>query len=479
VRPSPEEVEALVASLGDLPNDERQVHFEMPINPSDAEISAMLDMLAEDSSDFVPAETIAVATIPEPEKTLNAQKSDGARPKRLRPANHPTAPAEGKKKKKRRLQRVSCLNQDAGPSIPAAEEVPVELFTGADPNGCDLDDADPNGCDPANANPNGCDPADADPTGCVVRIIDEDEEEEEEIPLIRKNSRRYLVSGESSDIPSPALSALVGLQELSLANFDQALEDMVPEDLLSEPTDGGMMDVCTDILDVGLELSRASSCASSTLECGLQSQEASLGCSIPMEVTENLSALEVAAENPVPKDGASSYLAPEGVAGNDPARVSSTSYNPAPEGAASGDLAPMGNAGCDPAPEGVRAGSPSHTSMDVHVGSSPPHSGCMAATRASNQEIALETGAPDARVLIPVGDVELIPNDAFQVASVDIPSSSHQLASHDLGLPSFFSNLQVIWLFLIWLYSRRNTVFALIRFQYQALVDEMAGQLRS
>jgi hypothetical protein len=64
VRPSPEEVEALVASLGDLPNDERQVHFEMPINSSDAEISAMLDMLAEDSFDSVPAETIAVATIP-------------------------------------------------------------------------------------------------------------------------------------------------------------------------------------------------------------------------------------------------------------------------------------------------------------------------------------------------------------------------------------------------------------------------------
>jgi hypothetical protein len=100
VRPSPEEVEALVASLGDLPNDERQVHFEMPINPSDAEISAMLDMLAEDSSDSVPAETIAVATIPEPRKTLNVQKSDSTRPKRLRLASHPTAPAEGKKKKR-------------------------------------------------------------------------------------------------------------------------------------------------------------------------------------------------------------------------------------------------------------------------------------------------------------------------------------------------------------------------------------------
>jgi hypothetical protein len=94
----------LVASLGDIPNDERQVHFEMPINPSDAEISAMLDMLAEDSSDSVPAETLVVATIPEPGKILNAQQSDGARPKRLRLISHPTAPAAGKKKKKRRLR---------------------------------------------------------------------------------------------------------------------------------------------------------------------------------------------------------------------------------------------------------------------------------------------------------------------------------------------------------------------------------------
>jgi hypothetical protein len=65
VRPSLEEVEVLVASL---PNDERQVHFEMPMSPSDAEISAMLDMLAEDSSDSVPIETMTIATIPEPKK---------------------------------------------------------------------------------------------------------------------------------------------------------------------------------------------------------------------------------------------------------------------------------------------------------------------------------------------------------------------------------------------------------------------------
>jgi hypothetical protein len=71
VRPSPKEVEALVVSLGEIPDDERQVHFEMPLNPSDAEISAMLDMLAEDSSDLVPAETLAVAPIPESGKALD------------------------------------------------------------------------------------------------------------------------------------------------------------------------------------------------------------------------------------------------------------------------------------------------------------------------------------------------------------------------------------------------------------------------
>jgi uncharacterized protein YjbI with pentapeptide repeats len=130
---------------------------------------------------------------------------------------------------------VSCLDQDAGPSAPAAGEVPVPVFAEAEPNGCDPTDADPNGCDLDDADPNGCNLATADPNGCIVRIVDEDEEEENEVPLIRKNSRCYIASEESSGVPSPALSALIGLQELSLANFDQTLEDMVPEDLLSEP----------------------------------------------------------------------------------------------------------------------------------------------------------------------------------------------------------------------------------------------------
>jgi hypothetical protein len=410
----------LVASLEEIPDDERQVHFEVPLNPSDAEISAMLDMLAKDSSDAAPTETLVVALIPEADKALDAQRSDSVRPKRSHRADQPTSPAEGQKKKKRRLRRVSSLDQDVGPSVPAAEEVPVPKFAEADPNGCDLTAAEPNGCDPTEVNPN----------GCTVRVVDEDDEEEDEIPLIRKNSRRYIASGESSGVPSPALSVLIGLQELSLANFDQTLEDMVPEDMLSEPTDGGAMDVCADVPDAGLGSSRAASRASSTLERGLEGQEAGLDCTAPTEVTEGPSALEVAvAENSTLKDGAGAYPAPEGVAGDDPAR--------------------MGSASCDPAPEGVRVGSPSHTSMDVHVGSSPPHYGCMAITQALGQGVALEASAPDDRVLASADDTELVPTDALRVVPVGDPSSSHQLTSHDLGVPSFFSNLQVFWFLLV------------------------------
>jgi hypothetical protein len=85
---------------------------------------------------------------------------------------------------------VSSLDQDTGPSVPAAEEVPVPAFV----------EADPNGCDPTAVDPNGCDLAKAEPNGCTVRVVDEDEEEEDEIPLIRKNSRCYLANGESSGV---------------------------------------------------------------------------------------------------------------------------------------------------------------------------------------------------------------------------------------------------------------------------------------
>jgi hypothetical protein len=87
MRPSAEEVSALVASLGEIPDDERQVHFEVPLDPSDAEISAMLDMLAEDSSDAAPAGTLMVAPLSEAGTTLDIQRPVSVRPRRPCRAN--------------------------------------------------------------------------------------------------------------------------------------------------------------------------------------------------------------------------------------------------------------------------------------------------------------------------------------------------------------------------------------------------------
>ena len=130
-----------------------------------------------------------------------------------------------------------------------------------------------------------------------------------------------------------------------------------------------------------------------------------------MEVTEDPSVLEVAAaENPVLEDGVGSYLAPEG----------------------------------------VQVSSPSHTSMDVHVGSSPPRSNeaaMMHASMTSNKQVALEVGELDARSLVSAGGAELTPGNVLQIVPADIPPSSHDIAPPDLGLPLFFSNLQVSQLF--------------------------------
>jgi hypothetical protein len=431
VRPSTEEVSALVASLGEIPDDEWQVHFEVPLNPSDAEISAMLDLLAEDSSDAAPAGTSVVAPLPEADTTLDTQKPASTRPRRPCRTNQPDPSADEQKKKKRRLRRVSSLDRDVGTSVPAAEEVPMTEFTDVDPNGCTQSAADPNVVAPSVVDPNGC-------ATCVANV--DDEEEEDEVPLTRKNSRQFIASGESSGVPSPALSALIGLQELSLANFDQTLEDMVPEDLLSEPVDDGVMEVCADVLDAGLRSSRASS----TLERDLEGRETELDRSGPMEVTEGPSALEVAtAENLDPQGGVDTCSAPEDVAGDDLVRVGSVSHCPAPEVAAGDDPAQVGSANYDPAPEGVRAGSPSCTSMDVHAGS-PPHSGCMVVAQTLDQGVALEGSVPADRVLGSVDGTELIPAGLLQAASGSGLTPGYQLISPDLGIPSFFSNLQVL-----------------------------------
>jgi hypothetical protein len=223
------------------------------------------------------------------------------------------------------------------------------------------------------------------------------------------------------------LSALVSLQGLSISDIDQALEEVVPEDMLSEQTTDDVMAVCSEVPNVGLEVSRAVSHASSTLEGSLQCQDVGPSRPTPMVVTEEPSALEVAtAEDPGPEGGAGSYPAPEGVVDSDPALV--------------------GSASCDPAPKGVQLGYPSHTSMDVHVGSSPPRSDgatAMHASTALNKQVALEVGELDARSLLSASGAELTPGNVLQIVPADLPPSSHDIALHVLGLPSFLSNLQV------------------------------------
>jgi hypothetical protein len=99
-------------------------------------------------------------------EAVETRKPDGARPKRTHRVSRPTAPVE-EKRKKRRLWRLSCLDQGVGPSAPVHDEVPAEALPKVDAKGCDRSQA-------------------------VVFIFDEDEEEEEEeVPLIRKNSRHY------------------------------------------------------------------------------------------------------------------------------------------------------------------------------------------------------------------------------------------------------------------------------------------------
>jgi hypothetical protein len=183
VRPSLEDIEALIAPLQNLPNDEKQIHFEMPTSPDDAEMDVVLSMLAGESSDSTHAEPMTITAGQELDKVVETRKPEGARPKRPRQVSRSTAPVEEKKKKKRRLWRLSCLDQDAGPSALACDEVPAEVLPEVDPNGCVHAEVDPNGCDRPEVDPNACDRPEVEPNGCdrapaIVRIFDEDEEEE-------------------------------------------------------------------------------------------------------------------------------------------------------------------------------------------------------------------------------------------------------------------------------------------------------------
>jgi hypothetical protein len=68
----------------------------------------------------------------------------------------------------------------------------------------------------------------------------------------------------------------------------------------------------------------------------------------------------------------------------------------------------------------------------------------MVVAQASGQGVALEASVPADQVLGSADDTELVPVGSLRAASDDDPMPSHQLISHDLGVPSFFSILQVL-----------------------------------
>jgi hypothetical protein len=202
---------------------------------------------------------------------------------------------------------------------------------------------------------------------------------------------------------------------LSISDFDQALEEITPEDLLSEPPEADNPIICSEVPDdgiqphdsVGQEIIRVVYRALSTLEGGLPCEDTDPSHLAPMDVAKGSSTLEVAAKE---------------------------------------DPAPEGGAGSDPAPEGIEAGSPSAASMDIHVGSPPVQSKEAAVTHLSMALVGLvtlEASEPDARSLPPADGAEVPPSHAFDIIPANLPSSSNVSTLPALGLPLFLSDLQV------------------------------------
>jgi hypothetical protein len=99
-------------------------------------MNVVLSLLAGESFDSTRTEPMAVAIGQDFGEDKEIQKLEGARRKRSRRVNHPAAPVE-EKKKKRRLQWLSCLEQDAGPSTLFLGGGPVSTILEDNVEGCD------------------------------------------------------------------------------------------------------------------------------------------------------------------------------------------------------------------------------------------------------------------------------------------------------------------------------------------------------
>jgi hypothetical protein len=62
VQPSPKDIEAFIAPLRNLPEAEKQTHFEMPSSTNDSEMDVVLSQLAGESSNSTRTEPMTIAT---------------------------------------------------------------------------------------------------------------------------------------------------------------------------------------------------------------------------------------------------------------------------------------------------------------------------------------------------------------------------------------------------------------------------------
>jgi hypothetical protein len=396
VRPSLEDIEAFIATYQNLPEEERQTHFQMQTTADEAEIKVILSMLAGESSESTRTELVSAAARHVFGEDEGACIPGGVRRKRLCRTGHPAVSTEGKKRK-RRLQRSSGLELRADSIAPVLDGGPASANL--------EDDIESYGS-----------------TRAGGRVSDKDEEDEEEVsPLICKNCR----SKNSDDVAIQALSGMVNLQRLTMSAIDHALEEIIPKDLLLELLETERAAIHTEVLDdapsasnlVGQEITRIVSHASSTFEGGL-----------------------IHRNTLVPNVTCKGY----------PALVGTIEDASAPEGAAEDD----------PAPEGVELGSSLAASMDVHVGSPPVQSEEPVLTclpTALVVPITLKVSDPGARnPLHAVGDEVPLSvalgtssnpplglKSTLNIASAStLPSDSLSMPPA-LGFPLFLSNLQV------------------------------------
>ena len=78
VRPSPKDIEALIAPVQNLSEADKQTYFEMPSNTDDAEMDAVLSLLAGESSGSTHTEPMTIATGQEFGEDEEIQKPEGA-----------------------------------------------------------------------------------------------------------------------------------------------------------------------------------------------------------------------------------------------------------------------------------------------------------------------------------------------------------------------------------------------------------------